>query len=81
MIQVEQLLYQICEDPRVFTSDIDLVESGILDSYAMIELFSELEAQGIELQPTQIDRKQLRTVKGIEQLIRSYMEEDSKEKI
>ena len=53
------------EDP-----DVDLVESGLLDSLAQIELFFALEEAGIVLQPTQIDRNLLRTAVGIETLIR-----------
>ncbi len=69
MTDVYQLLYEICEDKRVFEPGIDLVEAGLMDSYAMIELFSYLEDQGIEIQPTRIDRNLLRTAKGIETLI------------
>lgn len=72
MIDVKQLLYEICEDDSVFEEGIDLIESGLLDSFAFIELFSRLEDQGIVLQPTRIDRSKLRTVKGIESLIKEY---------
>ena len=74
-IDVEKLLYEICEDDAVFEKDIDLIESGLLDSYAFIELFSRLEDNGINIQPTRIDRSQLRTVKGIEKLICDYLKE------
>lgn len=69
MINVSDLLYEICEDKHVYEQDFDLIESGLLDSYAFIELFSKLEDYGIELQPTRIDRNLLRTPKTIEQLI------------
>ena len=69
MIDVPKLLYEICEDESVYKEDIDLIESGLLDSLAFIELFSRLEDLGIEIQPTRIDRSCLRTVKGIEQLM------------
>lgn len=68
-IDIPKLLYEICEDDQVFEEDIDLIESGLLDSYAFIELFSKLEDYGIVLYPTRIDRNKLRTVKGIEELI------------
>ena len=71
MTDVKQLLYEICEDERVFEPGIDLIESGLMDSLALIELFSILEDRGIELQPTQIDRKLLRTAEGIGTLIAS----------
>lgn len=68
-MDVYQILYEICEDKRVFDPEIDLVETGLMDSYAMIELFSILEENGIEIQPTRINRQLLHTVKGIETLI------------
>ncbi|MBO7430681.1 MAG: hypothetical protein J6U56_06675 [Spirochaetia bacterium] len=71
MIDVKELLYEICEDKRVYEDGIDLIESDILDSYVFIELFSRLEDEGIILHPTQIDRSKLRTVQGIEELITS----------
>ncbi len=71
MIDVKKLLYELCEDERVFDPEIDLIESGLMDSFAMIELFTALEDEGIELQPTRIDRNLLRSVKGIETLIAS----------
>ena len=72
MIDVKELLYEICEDKLVYEDDIDLIDSGLLDSYAFIELFSKLEDYGIEIQPTRIDRNKLRTVKGIEEIIKEY---------
>lgn len=73
-INIPKLLYEICEDEGVYEKDIDLIESGLLDSYAFIELFSKLEDYGINIQPTRIDRSQLRTVKGIEKLVIDYLE-------
>ena len=72
MIDVKKMLYDICEDKRVYEEGIDLVDSGILDSFMLIELFSKLEDNGIVLYPTRIDRDKLRTVKGIEELIKDY---------
>ena len=73
-INIPKLLYEICENEGVYEKDIDLIESGLLDSYAFIELFSRLEDYGINIQPTRIDRSQLRTVKGIEKLVNDYLE-------
>ncbi len=72
-IDIQKLLYEICEDDGVYEKDIDLIESGLLDSYAFIELFSRLEDYGIIIQPTRIDRNKLRTIKGIEELIDDYL--------
>ena len=60
MINVEDILYEICDDINVYKKDIDLVESGLLDSYAFIELFTRLEDEGIYLQPTRVDRNKLK---------------------
>lgn len=73
-IDIPKLLYEICEDDSVYEKNIDLIESGLLDSYAFIELFSRLEDYGIYIQPTRIDRSQLRTIKGIEELVNEYLE-------
>lgn len=70
MIDVKGLLYEICEDEKVFDDNTELIESGILDSFAFIELFSRLEEQGILIHPTRIDRSLLKTPKSIERLIR-----------
>ena len=72
MIDVKKLLYEICEDEKVYEDNIDLIDSGLLDSYALMLLFSTLEDYGITLQPTRIDRSKLRSVKGIEELIKNY---------
>ena len=72
MIDVKKILYEICEDENVCNPDFDLIESGLLDSFAMIELFARLEDEGIEIQPTRIDREKLRTPRGIEELVEKY---------
>ena len=73
MIEVTKILYEICEDERVLQSDFDLVESGVLDSFTFIELFSVLEDYGITLQPTRIDRNCFRTPKDIQKLVTMEM--------
>ena len=77
-IDIPKLLYEICEDESVYEKDIDLIESGLLDSYAFIELFSKLEDYGINIQPTRIDRSQLRTVEGIKKLVNNYLKDNNK---
>ena len=69
MINVKDLLFEVCGDRAVYEDGIDLIDSGLLDSLALIELFNALEDEGIELQPTRIDRNFLRTPAGIETLI------------
>lgn len=77
MIDIENLLYEICEDEKVFDENCELIESGILDSYAFIELFSRLEDYGIILQPTRIDRSLLKTPKTIKKLINNSLEKEN----
>ena len=71
MTDISRLLFELTEDERVFDPDYDLIESVALDSLAFIELFSRLEDEGIELQPTRIDRSELRTPASIARLIES----------
>ena len=67
---IKQILFELCEDETVFKDGVDLIESGLLDSYALISLFGELEDRGVLLHMTRIDRNMLRTVSTIWQLVR-----------
>ena len=78
MINIGELLYSICEDDKVYDKDYDLIESGLLDSFAFIELFSKLEDLGIIIYPTRIDRESLRTPRNIEKLINEYQKDTIK---
>lgn len=69
MMDISKLLYDICNDEHVFEDDFDLIESGLLDSFAIIELFSKLEDYGILIHPTRIDRNSLRTPASIKKMI------------
>lgn len=73
MINISDLLYEICEDKNVYNPDFDLIESEVFDSFAFIEFFSKLEDNGIIIQPTRIDRNLLRTPRTIELLIKEYV--------
>ncbi len=75
MINVKDLLFEVCGDRAVYEDGIDLIDSGLLDSLALIELFNALEDEGIELQPTRIDRNLLRTPAGIGTLIGEHRNE------
>lgn len=76
MINIPDLLYEICEDENVYNPDFDLIESEIFDSYAFIEFFSRLEDNGIIIQPTRIDRSLLRTPKTMEQLVKEHIKKE-----
>ena len=71
-IDIRSILYEISEDKKVYEPGINLIESGIIDSFVFIELFAQLEEYNIFLQPTRIDRKKLETIEGIEELIKEY---------
>ncbi len=50
--------------------DTELLDSGLLDSLAMITLLGELEDRfGIELQPSRIGRENWKTPRSIERLV------------
>ena len=69
MIDISKLLFELCGDKNVYNPDFDLIDSGLLDSLMFIELFSELEEQGIVLYPTRINRQLLRTPRAIQKLV------------
>lgn len=69
MIDICEILYSICEDENVYNKDFDLIASGLLDSFAFIELFSKLEDLGVTIYPTRIDQELLRTPASIEKLV------------
>lgn len=69
MIDINKILFDICEDEHVYDDDFDLLESGLLDSFAMIELFAMLEDNGILIYPTRINRDSLRTPASIKKMI------------
>ena len=69
MIDVKKILVEICEDERVIDPNIDLIDSGLFDSYAFIEFFARLEELGVEVQPTRIERDILRNVDKLSEYI------------
>lgn len=77
MIQICDILYSICEDERVYDKNFDLIASGLLDSFAFIELFSILEDNGVVIQPTRIDRELLRTSGSIERLVEENLQKNA----
>lgn len=63
--KVLKILNNICELNEPILDDTELLDSGLLDSLAMIELFNELEDIGVEIQPTKISKSQLKNAKSI----------------
>lgn len=66
---VRSLLVQACGTEAVLRPGTDLLEEGLLDSLAMIELLEGLEDLGVILYPTQVPRECFRTVEGILALV------------
>ena len=77
MINIYDILYSICEDENVYNKDFDLIESGLMDSFAFIELFSILEDHDIIIYPTRIDKNSLRTSGLIEELVNEYLKKNN----
>lgn len=69
MIDIPNFLYEICGDDAVLDPDCELIESGLLDSLALIELVSRLEDEGVTLHLTRIDRSLLKTPRSIARLV------------
>ena len=65
-----KLLYEIIGNEAVLQPDCELLESGLLDSLALMELAERREDEGITLHLTRIDRTRLKTPRSIEALIR-----------
>ena len=60
-----ELLAQVCPSEQALRPGTDLLESGALDSLALIQLLEGLEDMGYEISPTQVDRNAFRTPEGI----------------
>ncbi len=68
-MDIKEFICTVCDLDEPVQNDCDLIESGILDSFAIIELLTALEDEGITIHLTQIDRNRLRTINSIEKLI------------
>ncbi len=58
-----EVLADICEDDVVMTDlDVDLFESGLLDSIAYMELLLEIERElGISVAPSEVEKEDVDT--------------------
>ena len=59
------LLNDFCDYDSPITTDTELLESGLLDSLAFIELLSALEDMGFDIQPTQYPKSNFATAESI----------------
>jgi acyl carrier protein len=69
---IRDLLVRVCGTEEALDESIDLIDSGILDSLAFIDLLTELDFEGISIQPTQVDRNRFRNVNNIIELVKEY---------
>ena len=69
---IRDLLVRVCGTEEALDESIDLIDNGILDSLAFIELLTELDFEGISIQPTQVDRNRFRNVNSIIELVKEY---------
>ena len=69
---IRDLLVRVCGTEEALDDSIDLIDSGILDSLAFIDLLTELDFEGISIQPTQVDRNRFRNVNSIIELVKEY---------
>ncbi len=67
---IKDILVDACGSEQVLEDGVDLLDSGLLDSLAFINLLMALEDEGIDIQPTQVDRNCFRTVEGIIDLVK-----------
>ena len=62
------------EDPQFLTSSTELIQSGVLDSLATLDLVSFLESHyGIELEAHDVNPSNLGTLADIDRLVRSKL--------
>lgn len=69
ILDVNKFICEICGLDKPLDENEELIESGILDSLAIIELVSALEDEDIIIHLTRIDRSRLKTVALINDLI------------
>lgn len=69
--QLCQILLELC-GPQALEPGCDLLESGLLDSLALIELSDRLEELGLSFPVARIDKQQLRTADSLIRLIEAY---------
>lgn len=70
--QVGQLLAQVCGSEEVLLPEQELLESGLLDSLALIDFFDELNLRGVDIQPTQMTAQDMCTLDGICAFLQSH---------
>lgn len=62
---IAALLNEFCDHGAEITPDTELLESGLLDSLAFIELLNALEDMGCQLSPARTPRESFATARSI----------------
>lgn len=62
---IVSLLNEFCDTDSPIIADTELLESGLLDSLAFIELLSALEDMGFDIQPTRYPKSNFATAETI----------------
>lgn len=65
LFYITDLLRGFCENGEAIEPDTELLESGLLDSYAFLQLLTSLEDAGCEIQPTQHPSGSFATARSI----------------
>lgn len=74
MQTIIELLSEFCEHDGRICPETELLDSGLLDSLAFIELLNTLEDMGCSIQPTQHSRECFSTPEKIAELCRKKTE-------
>lgn len=77
VLDVNKFICEICGLDEPLKDDEELIESGILDSLAIIEIISALEEEDVVIHLTRIDRNMLKTVSSINRLIEETRKRDN----
>lgn len=69
--KILNILVELCEDDKVKDNlDIDLFETGLLDSLAFAELLFSIEDElGVVIAPSEVDRADINTPRKIIKLV------------
>ena len=73
--KVLKILYEACDDRVIYTDEnVDLFETGLLDSMGFIELLITLEEEfDIEISPTEIRKDELNTPRRLIAFLKSKL--------
>ena len=74
--QIAEILREATGGLHEIDPETELLDSGILDSFALIQLFNALEDRGVALQPTQVRREEMKTPAAIAEAISQRANKD-----